>query len=415
MQESARLQAAIEAVQQFENTNESAENFIRGFFRARRYAGSKDRAAITARLYAILRQRGAFAWRMGSDDARALVIASLIAEGLGADAIAQAFDGSSYGPAPLRESERQALAAPPPGSMPAWAQGSYPAWLEDDLTRAFGDGLGVAMAAMQGRAPIDLRVNTLKSTREAVLEDVRAMGFDAAPTPFSPWGVRLAAGSAAAKLGSSEPFTAGAFEFQDEAAQIAARLCGVAPGMRVLDLAAGAGGKALALAAMMENQGLIAAYDIAAKRLAPLTARSQRAGVGIVRLLSAPPSGPYDLVLVDAPCSGTGTWRRQPELRWRLTAARLAELIAIQDGLLEQAAMLVAPGGRLVYATCSLLGCENQDRIAAFLDRHPTFAVVPATAGWSGPPLPARGDFFQAAPHVSGTDGFFTAILRADG
>ena len=209
-------------------------------------------------------------------------------------------------------------------------------------------------------------------------------------------------------------FDSGAIEFQDEAAQIAAEFCGARPGLRVLDLAAGAGGKSLAFAAAMKNQGQILACDVRGEALFELEQRAARAGATIIKTLPldhGQPSGLFDAVFVDAPCSGTGTWRRQPELRWRLTPGRLAELMALQDQLLDQAAGLVRPGGRLVYATCSVLGCENQDRVAAFQARQAGFEPLNLAQNWPGPIPPGLGRDFRATPARTGTDGFYCAAL----
>jgi 16S rRNA (cytosine967-C5)-methyltransferase len=412
MQPSARIQSVIELVQGLAQTAMPADRALRGYFRARRHAGSKDRADISAKFFAVLRRRASFAWRMGSEDARSLVAAALMADGLPAAAVAALFDGSKYGPAPLDAREMRALEHPPQGEPPEWVRGEYPEFLHGELVRAYGGELPAAMAAMQARAPVDLRVNTLKSSREMVEAALAKQGFAVFRTPLSPWGLRLQPGEGLAKLGTSALFEGGAFEFQDEAAQVAALLCGARPGMTVLDLAAGAGGKTLALAAAMENKGEIVAYDIAPKRLHQLEARAERAGASIIRTMMQPPQGRFDIVLVDAPCGGTGTWRRQPELRWRINPARLDELARIQDELLERAAGLVAPGGRLVYATCSVLPRENQDRIEAFLARHPEFAPVAAQAVFSA--VGGLSDYFIAAPHTTGTDGFFAAVMALD-
>jgi len=266
---------------------------------------------------------------------------------------------------------------------------------------------------MQSRAPIDLRVNTLKATRDAVHEALRADGFAVEPTPCAPHGLRL---EGSAKLSATSLYNEGAFEIQDEAAQIASLLCAAKPGMRVLDFAAGAGGKSLALAAQMENHGEIVAHDITDARLKALAPRAERAGATIIRPTSETPSGAFDVVLIDSPCSGSGTWRRQPELRWRITPESLAALRALQDDMLEQGAAFVKPGGRLVYATCSILPSENEDRIAAFLARHTDFRELPAAEIWcetSGtPPPPGMDRFFKTSPRTTGTDGFFTAILQ---
>jgi 16S rRNA (cytosine967-C5)-methyltransferase len=285
----------------------------------------------------------------------------------------------------------------------------FPPHLEPELARAFGSALLDEMKAMQARAPIDLRVNSLKSSRETVLEALRAEGYDAEATRYSLFAIRLAAG--ACGLERTKLFAAGAFEFQDEAAQIAALLCGAKPGMRVLDFAAGAGGKSLALAALMQNKGEIVAHDVSPARLKPLALRAARAGATIVH--ARPPQGTFDIVLIDSPCSGSGTWRRQPELRWRTTPDGLAALTALQDDLLEQGAPFVAAGGRLVYATCSLLPCENEDRIEHFLSRHADFAVLSASTAWSeAEPPPGLDRFFKATPLQTGTNGFFTSILQ---
>jgi 16S rRNA (cytosine967-C5)-methyltransferase len=276
-------------------------------------------------------------------------------------------------------------------------QGEFPEFLEDELTRAFGTRLLAEMAAFQDRAPVDLRVNILKARRDDVLSQLRADGFDAAPLANAPEGIRCPAG---VNLTAHALYESGAFEIQDLAAQLASRLAGAKPGMRVLDLAAGAGGKSLALAAAMQNQGEIVACDVRGAALAELERRAARAGVTIIgsHLLGPPPEGPFDLVFLDAPCSGSGTWRRQPEAKWRLTPGRLAELMALQNRLLDQAADL---SPRILYATCSLLPCENEDRIAAFLDRHPDFRHLP--------------NDFKASPASTGSDGFYAATLVRPG
>lgn len=291
MTPSARLQAVIDILQGLDATAQPADRFLRDWFRARRYAGSKDRAAVSERTYAILRHRSSFAWQMDSKDARALVIASLLADGLPADAIAELFDGKGYGPPALTDAERIAIPSPPREEAPLHVRGEFPPFLEAELARAFGPALLDEMLALQSRAPVDLRVNTLKSSRATVLEALHAEGFDAAPIRYSPFAIRLASGEGAGKLSASSLFLDGAFEFQDEAAQIASLLCGAAPGMRVLDFAAGAGGKSLALAAQMKNTGEIVAHDITAARLKALAPRAARAGATIIQTctdLSAP-------------------------------------------------------------------------------------------------------------------------------
>ena len=337
------------------------------------------------------------------------MIASLLAEGEDVHAL---FSGVAHGPSPLCEAEIQALGAPPSQPPPLWVEAEFPPFLDEELRQRFGSNLIPEMAAMQHRAPIDLRVNTLKADPASVAEALIAQGFAAAPVPYAATGLRIPPG--ASGLERTKLFGDGAFEFQDEAAQIACVLADARPGMRICDLAAGAGGKSLALAALMENQGRIVACDIAPGRLAQLGPRAMRAGATIIRTSPAP-KGQFDRVLVDAPCSGSGTWRRQPDQKWRLTPRRLAELERLQDELLERGARLLAPGGRLIYATCSVLSCENERRIAAFRARNPHFTVIAAASVWNQlpdrPPLTGIGEFFQASPYMTQTDGFFTAIL----
>jgi 16S rRNA (cytosine967-C5)-methyltransferase len=404
---------AIEILDALAGTEQPLDRFLRDWFRTRRFAGSKDRAAIAERIFDIERYRASYAWRMRSETSRALVIAALLKQG---EAPETYFSGEGYGPSALDDAERMAIATPPQGDMPMHVRGEYPPFLEPDLKRAFGANLLDEMLALQARGSVDLRVNTLKRERGEVIDALRGRGLAAEPTPLSPIGIRIASGSSA--LGATAMFASGAFEFQDEAAQIASLLCAATPGERILDLAAGAGGKSLALAAKMQNEGEIVACDVRQTALQELALRAVRAGATIIRThLSAPepPEGLFDAVLLDAPCSGTGTWRRQPELRWRLTPETLAPRIEVQDALLEQAAKRVRAGGRLIYATCSILPCENEDRVEAFLARHRDFAIRPCAEVWSESvqTIMSKGmeRFFQASPLATGTDGFFAAVL----
>lgn len=408
MTPSARLQMAIEILEGLEKTAQPTDRFLKSWFRTRRFAGSKDRRAIAEQVFAVQRRRAALAHRMSNETPRALMIAALLESG---DDIAALFTGG-YGPAPLTDAERHAMAALP-SPMPDWVRGEYPQWLEPELRRAFGDRLPDEMTAFIPRALTDLRVNTLKTDRDAVVAALAEQGLSCVPTPYAPQGIRIA--GEAGNLSQSPLFESGAFEFQDEAAQIAAALCGARPGLRVLDLAAGAGGKSLAFAAAMANQGEIVACDVRGEALAELEKRAERAGVTIIKtvlLEHAQPDGQFDAVFLDAPCSGTGTWRRQPELRWRLTPARLEELTALQDRLLEQAAASVRPGGHLFYATCSILPAENQDRMEAFQARHPGFTPLNLAENWGANPPPGLARDFRASPATGGTDGFFCAGMR---
>jgi 16S rRNA (cytosine967-C5)-methyltransferase len=360
---------------------------MKEWFRDRRFAGSGDRREIGAFVFRILRHRFSFAWRMASGSPRSLVIAALLAEGRDPHVL---FAGG-YGPPPLDLAEREAIAATPT-EAPLWVKGEFPQFLEGELSKRFGSCLLEEMTAFAGRAPVDLRVNTLKASRDEVLARLKADGFDSVAIGAN--GIRCPAGSS--RLDKHTLFESGGFEIQDLAAQIAAERAGAQPGMRLLDLAAGAGGKSLALAAAMRNEGEIIACDIRGAALAELEKRAVRAGVSIIRtrILGLPPPGPFDLVFIDAPCSGSGTWRRQPELKSRLTPQRLAGLNETQDRLLRQGA---EAGGQLVYATCSILPCENEARVEAFLVKNPQFRRLQPD--------------FQASPASTGTDGFFAAFL----
>jgi len=273
---------------------------------------------------------------------------------------------------------------------------------------------------MLDRAPVDLRVNTLRASRDTTLIGLRSLDIEAKPTPFSPRGIRIPSGAGLSALQHTRFFQTGAFEFQDEASQIASLLCGAKPGERVLDLAAGAGGKSLALAAEMQNRGAILAFDSDPLRLKQIGPRARRAGATIITATSKRGGpewgkGKFDLVLVDAPCSGSGSWRRNPETKWRLTPDRLRELTQLQAWLIDDGARHTKPGGRLVYATCSILPCENEDMIDSFLARNGGFRISSAAeiwrAAWGCDPPPGVGNYFRTTPRKTGTDGFFTCIM----
>ena len=390
MTPAARLQTVIEILAQ--GGSEPLDRQLKGWFRSHRFAGAKDRRAIAERVYGIFRHHAHFAHRMAGTEARALVIAALLADGENPEAL---FTGG-YGPSPLTAAEREAIAHPTQ-IMPAWVEGEYPAWLENELTRAFGERLMGEMQAFQARAPVDVRVNCLKAQPESVAAALKESGIACVPIAGLAEALRCLPGVA---LTDHPLYQSGAFEIQDASAQHAVALCEAKPGMRVLDLTAGAGGKSLALAAAMENTGEIVASDIRGAALFELERRAARAGVTIIRthILGTVPAGPFDLVLLDAPCSGSGTWRRQPELKWRLTPERLASLCQTQDQLLAQAAG--ANGTRLVYVTCSILPRENEDRVESFLSRDTRYR--------------RQQPDFRATPASSEGDGFYAAVLTPD-
>lgn len=419
MTPAARVQAAIEILSALETTAQPLDRLMRDWFRAKRYAGAKDRAAIADRVYDVFRHRAFYQWRMGSADPRALVIASCVVES-SSDRLEAIFAGDRYGAAPLDDAERRAIAQPPQSPPPLFVQGEFPAWLESELFRSLGDMLLPEMQAMSSRAPIDLRVNALKATREEVLGALRSAGFEANATRFAPNGIRLSPAAGLSALKKSEPFQSGKFEFQDEGSQLVSRLVDAKPGERILDIAAGAGGKALALAAAMRNQGEIIAFDKFPERMRPLAKRAERAGATIILPVGddaeklAPQS--FDAVLLDAPCSGSGTWRRNPDAKWRLNPIALAQYQRIQAELLDSAADLVKPGGRLIYVTCSIFLGEDEDAVKHFLSRNRAFERTPVNRLWprlfSAPVPPEIGNDLRASPLKTGTDGFFASIMH---
>jgi len=305
--------------------------------------------------------------------------------------------------------------------MPAWVKGEYPEWLEPRLTASLGDRLAAEMAALRDEAPVDLRVNTLKTDRDAAQAALAAEGLKAEPTKLSPIGLRL---PARITLSAQQAFKDGLVEVQDEGSQLLALLTGAKPGMAVVDFCAGAGGKTLALAATMENKGRLVACDVNERRAEKAVLRLRRAGVHNVtrRLLESESdkwvkrqSGTFDRVLVDAPCSGSGTWRRNPDAKWRLSEQSLEELVALQGRILASAARLVRPGGRLVYSTCSLLAAEDREQVDKFLAAHPDFKLVQLPQVWAetlGGDCPLTEDCLFLNPSIHGTDGFFAAVME---
>ncbi|HAC57217.1 MAG TPA: MFS transporter [Rhodobiaceae bacterium] len=424
----ARLQSAIEILEDIFLSGRPADRIVENWSRSNRYAGSKDRAAISELVYTVLRRRAELSAATGHEDARLLAFAALAL--VNGEDIAALADGSRHAPAPLSEDERNALdAAALPGADAApWIRLNYPEWLHSEFEAAFGSELEREMAALMERAPTDLRVNTLKTDREAARVALEEAGLLAEPCPWSPWGLRL---TTRGNLPGLALYREGAIEIQDEGSQIACLLTGVKPGEQVVDLCAGGGGKSLALAAMMENKGQIYACDTDSRRLAPLEPRAQRAGIRNLQTAVLRPwhpgaadsdlaglAGRADCVLVDAPCSGTGAWRRSPDARWRLGPDTLEGYRAAQEEVLARAAGLVRPGGRIVYVTCSLLPCENERQVEFFLERHQDFEPLSWAAAWPEailPPPAPPGPGLRLAPASSGTDGFFVAILRRKG
>ena len=430
MRVGARLSAAIEVLTAIDSQHRPASIALADWGRAHRFAGSGDRSAIGTLVFDVLRRRRSLAAQMASDAPRALVLAAAsTAFDMSPAAVAAAIaEGEPHAPAPLTGDEARHLATGLPDDVPGDVRADVPAWLVPSLVRAVGPERVVEEgSALAERAPVDLRVNTLKADRDKVLKALSR--FSAVPTPLSPIGIRLPAARGGARSPNVESETGhgkGWFEVQDEGSQIAATLAGAAPRLQVLDICAGAGGKTLALSAAMQNTGQIYAYDTDRKQLRPIFERLKRAGARNVQVLDGGDEaaltalGPrFDVVLIDAPCTGSGTWRRRPDAKWRLKPEALEDRQRDQAAVLAVAAPLVKPGGRLVYVTCSLLPEENGDRIAAFLGDAPDFVIEPIADVWrrtmpGEPPASADGreDGLLLTPARHRTDGFFVVSLR---
>ena len=425
MKLAGRIAAAIEVITEIRERNRPASEALRDWGKAHRFAGSGDRHVIGTIVYDTLRHRNSSAARAGADTPRALVLGTLkVIHSLSTGEIA-ALCTEQFGPGALTAAEQKALDAPLE-DMPPHVAGDYPEWLTPELTKIFGSNIVPQMHALAERAPIDLRTNTLKAKRDDVLSAFAKFG--AQPTKLSPIGIRISPPGIDAKSINVEAEPAhglGQFEVQDEASQLAAVLTGANPGETVLDLCAGAGGKSLALAAMMHSRGLIIAYDRDKHRLRPIFERINRSGATNIDVIPADEpqkltrKDGYDLVVVDAPCTGSGTWRRKPDAKWRLSEKQLNIRLKEQVDVLEQAHELVRPGGRLAYFTCSVLPVENDAQVDAFLKRHQQFEIIPyaeqlktVTGAPSIVSANGRTTTLQLTPHDHNTDGFFVCIMR---
>jgi 16S rRNA (cytosine967-C5)-methyltransferase len=431
MTPAARVSAAIEIVADIEAQRRPAADVLKDWGLSHRFAGSSDRAAIAGLIYDSLRRKASSAWLIGEASARAAVIGMLVRErGLGVEEIAELCSGARFAPAPLTDAEREALTGDRLAGAPAHVRGDYPEWLDGSFARVFGDERAAEGAALASRAPLDLRVNTLKAEREEV--SPKLAHLHAEPTRWSPLGLRikLSADAKNPAIHAEPAFLKGTVEVQDEASQLAALLSGAKPGEQVADLAAGAGGKTLALAAMTDNRGQIYATDIDKRQLAPIHERITRAGARNIQVRTPRGEtdvlgdlvGRIDLALIDAPCTGTGAWRRNPDAKWRVRPGALADRLKQQEDLLDRAVPLLKDGGRIAYVTCSVLQEENGGQVAAFLHRHRDFAAVPPRE-LAANGLGERGFMFcQAArlsdegllmtPRTTETDGFYVAVMR---
>ncbi len=430
MTPAARVSAAIEVTADIETRRRPAADALKDWGLAHRFAGSSDRAAIAGLVYDALRRRSSSAWLMHEETPRAVLIGMLRRErSLDVEQISALCNGTRFAPAPLTQTEREALAGAALADAPASVLGDYPEWLDPHFARVFGDERAAEGAALASRAPLDLRVNTLKGERDEIL--AKLAHLSAEPTRWSPIGmrIRLSADAKSPAVHAEPAFLKGAAEIQDEGSQLAALFAGAMPGEQVVDLAAGAGGKTLALAALMENHGQIYATDIDKRQLAPIHERILRAGAHNIQVRTprgdadvlADLAGRIDLALIDAPCTGTGAWRRNPDAKWRVRPGALAQRVKQQAALLDRAAGMVKPGGRIAYVTCSVLADENDDQVRGFVGRNADFSVE--KPGDVAQVLGERAYLFSRAalisdagllmtPRRTDTDGFFVSLLR---
>lgn len=469
MTPAARLAAAASVLDRISAGKQPAETVLKTWGTENRYAGSKDRRAIADQVYKVIRARGRLVWAMGGrEDGRALVIGSLsLIDGLSVEAIEALHSGDGYGPKPLSKQERGRISATA-DDLPGWVAAGLPEFVVEDFKNTFGERWAdEAEGLMVPRAPIDLRVNAAKATVAEVMAELREAGLSPERTPWSAWGLRLSA-EPPPNVQALEAFKAGRIEIQDEGSQIVCWLAGVRPGMTVVDYCAGGGGKTLGLAMQglaagaarvvqtaeperiwtptgwvdgpktaakpagpVESEGRLIAYDVVQKRLDNIRPRLQRAGV-MAELIQLGPNGggvedmvgQADVVLVDAPCTGSGTWRRRPEDAWRLKPEEVDRMHSLQMGILARAAKLVKPGGRLVYVTCSMLRSENEATVDAFEEDHPTFRPVAIAEAVETAAITeagqvrliklAQGHRLRLSPASANTDGFFAALYERE-
>ncbi|PYE90460.1 RsmB/NOP family class I SAM-dependent RNA methyltransferase [Phyllobacterium leguminum] len=424
-----RLQAAIEILDDIETRKRPASDALKDWGLAHRFAGAGDRAVIGNIVYDALRRKLSIAWRMDSADARDIAYGALLSDAeMSAEAINAELADDKFAPAPLDAERLAAWESRDLAEAPDHIRADVPEWCAPHLEALFGNDWVREGAALAARPPVDLRVNTLKASRAKVLKELARAG--AAEAPLLAGAVRIPPLRALGRHPNvqAEPaFQKGWFEVQDLGSQIAGLVAGAEPGQQVLDYCAGAGGKTLALAAMMENRGQIHAFDAEKPRLAPIFDRLKRAGVRNTQVHANPEDlvqfeGQMDIVLTDAPCTGSGTWRRRPDAKWRLSPQQLERREIEQREVLDAAKRYVKPGGRLVYVTCSLFASENNLQVEAFLRENPDYSEVDAKPLWQAavpgageiaPIFPSHG--MVLSPERTFSDGFFISVLKKAG
>jgi 16S rRNA (cytosine967-C5)-methyltransferase len=429
MRDGARIQTAIDILEKIATGKTPMDNTIRDYLHHKRYIGSKDRKAIVEMVYDIVRATARLGWWVDkiklADTPRSRAIAFLMLSGASPYDVTIRFTGEQYCPEELNSQEQKALEdlegkTLNHDDMPDAIQGECPEWATEFLKDLFGDDFAPQMSAMLEPAKIDLRVNTIKLDVEQAQSSLAKDGVETTRTTYAPYGLR-AIGKP--YMSATKAFHKGFVEIQDEGSQLIAHLCGVKPGMRVMDFCAGGGGKTLGLAAAMEGKGIIFALDNNSRRLEKGRRRYKKADVHNVEVRSLEDEknrkwlrrqkDAMDVVLVDAPCSSSGTWRRNPDLRWQFYGPTLEEIKLLQAEILARVADKVKIGGRLIYATCSLFKSENEEQMEAFLKAHPNYKIIPVPSVWGDQtPCPVETDFLRLTPKDHQTDGFFTAILE---
>lgn len=420
-----RVSAAIEVLSDILDRHRPASEALADWGRSHRFAGSGDRAAIGNIVYDALRHRNSIAWRMGTDDARSLALGSVVFHwDETADALATIFAEDAHAPSEFSDEELAAFERDLGDDAPGWVQGDFPEWLQESLESNFEDDYIAEAKALAERPPTDFRVNALKADREKVLKGLKR--FSLLPTTLSPVGLRVAPSVRDGRTINLQPeaaFQKGWIDVQDEGSQIASFLVYPRTGEQILDYCAGAGGKTLAMASIMENKGQIFAYDADRSRLAPIYDRLKRAGTRNVQVRAPAESlddlaGKMDRVVVDAPCTGSGVWRRRPDSKWRLTPEALAKRMEEQASVLHDACRFVRPGGFLCYITCSILAEENEGQIYQFLETHEAFELLSAGEVWEDlfdhselKPWSSDGCSVTLTPASTHTDGFFFAVM----
>ncbi len=429
MRDGARIQTAIEILERMKGSKIPMDNNIRDYLHHKRYIGSKDRKSIVELVYNIVRAHARLGWWLDKvsleDSPRTRVIAYLALDDMSAHNIAIRFSAEKYCPPTLSETEQKAVEALEGKTlihddMEISVRCECPPELEEKLTKLFGAEFETQLKAMLDPAGLDLRVNTIKIDVEQAQNSLKKDEVETVRTTYSPIGLRCVGKP---YMSATKAFHKGFVEIQDEGSQLIAHVCGVEPGMRVLDFCAGGGGKTLGLAAKMQGKGIIFAMDNDSRRLEKGRRRYKKADIHNVEVRSLEDEknrkwlrrqkDAMDVVLVDAPCSSSGTWRRNPDLRWNQYGPSLEEIKTSQAEILERVADKVKSGGRLVYATCSLFEEENEAQIDTFLKNHPEYKILPVAEVWpEGTPCPVEGDYLRLTPKDHHTDGFFTAILQ---